>query len=234
LAVRAADFVLNNLVTAEGRLLRSFHRGIGSVPAFVEDYAFLVHGLLELYERTLEIRYRHHALRLNGEMLNLFKDPLSGGLMESGSDAEIALVRTPDDYDGVTPSGTAIAVANMVKLARMEDDQSLEEQATSIIRTAMASAKAQPLAHLALLSAYQVLLSSPIVATVSIPGPAVERQLFQVLSTYFLPNMVIRHGDSLAYPLLDGNTTIYLCINKACRPPVSKESDLRSLLENLV
>ena len=79
-AEKAVSFVKRRLMRPEGRLMRSFHAGLTSVPGFLEDYAFFVHGLIRLYEATLLKEHLDDALRLSREMLRLFGDEASGGL----------------------------------------------------------------------------------------------------------------------------------------------------------
>jgi uncharacterized protein YyaL (SSP411 family) len=92
-AEHGAEFVKARLTSPDGRLMRSSHEGRAQVPGFLEDYAFIVDALLKLYRSTLHPDYLEEALRLNGEMLRLFRDPETGGLFATGADTEQVLVR---------------------------------------------------------------------------------------------------------------------------------------------
>ncbi len=106
-AARAASFILGSLRRADGRLLRSYLNGASDIPAFLEDYAFLASGLLDLYEATLDRNWLTEARQLAEDMLRLFRDPDSGEFTLTGHDAEQMPTRVSSDHDGVTPSARA-------------------------------------------------------------------------------------------------------------------------------
>ena len=96
---------------------------------YLEDYAFLVHALIELYEANFNIKYLSKALELNENMLKLFKDEDQGGLFLYGIDGEELIVRPKDIYDGAIPSGNSVATLNMLRLARLTANRELESEA---------------------------------------------------------------------------------------------------------
>ncbi|HLO24888.1 MAG TPA: thioredoxin domain-containing protein, partial [Geobacteraceae bacterium] len=124
-ARRAAAFVRDTLVRPDGRLMRSYHLGEATIPAFLEDYAFYVWGLIELYESTLDSGFLKEARLLCDEMLRLFGSTDRSGLFETGSDAEQLPVRSRSAYDGVIPSGNSVAAMDLLRLGRIMDDQAL-------------------------------------------------------------------------------------------------------------
>jgi uncharacterized protein YyaL (SSP411 family) len=120
-AARAADFVLKHQLTKGGRLLRTYAAPPGKAPeaqgaAYLEDYAFLVHGLLALHEATGEASWLDRARSLTDTMMRDYGDPKAGGYYFTANDAEKLFARSKDQYDGATPSGNSMALYNLVRL----------------------------------------------------------------------------------------------------------------------
>ena len=150
-AEKAVGCILRLLQDADGRLLRSYHHGDVSVPAFLEDYACFVDGLIRLYEATVEQSYLDHALRLTRDMLRLFGDE-QGGLYDTGSDTEAVLIRKKSADDGVTPSGNSVAAMNLLRLGRITGDEALLREGERLLRAFMGSVIKQPGAYLCFLA----------------------------------------------------------------------------------
>jgi len=109
-----------------------FRKGSAGLDAHLDDYAFLVWGLIELYEADFNTHDLQTAIALNGEMLKHFQAP-QGGLYFTADDAPKLLVRPLDAYDGAIPSGNSVAMMNLLRLARMTGDTELEKQSAAII-----------------------------------------------------------------------------------------------------
>jgi hypothetical protein len=122
-AEKAADFVLEKLRTADGRLLRTYRTGRAKLPAYLEDYAFLVHGLLRLHAATGDARRLAQARELTDRMIADFADTKEGGFFYTAGDHESLLARPKDPYDNALPSGNSVAIRNLVALARATGDQ---------------------------------------------------------------------------------------------------------------
>src|SRR5207244_3186544 len=127
-AAKAADFLLRTLRTSDGRLLRIYAAVPGEaakarVPAYLDDYAFLVHGLLELHDATGAARWLDEAKLLTDAMINLFGDANQGGFYYTATDAEPLFARAKDQHDGAQPSGNSVAVQNLVRLTAKTGEQ---------------------------------------------------------------------------------------------------------------
>ncbi|MHA2429129.1 MAG: thioredoxin domain-containing protein [Candidatus Hermodarchaeia archaeon] len=118
-AKKAVNFVFTQMLDAKGRLLHRYRDKEAKILAFLDDYAFMIWGLLELYETTLEPEYLQKAVELNAELLTHFWDDVGGGFYFTSDDAEDLLVRKKDAYDGAIPSGNSVAMLNLLRLARI-------------------------------------------------------------------------------------------------------------------
>ena len=173
-AERAAGFVLSRMA-ADATLSHAFREGRAHVPAFLDDYAFFVDGLLQLHAATGEARWRDDALRVAEEQERRLGDPEGGGWFAAGEDPRL-LVRAKPAFDGAVASGNGIAALNAVELARLTGDGAWTGRAEAAL-LAFADAMAQvPLAHVTLVRALSRLLEaprpSPRASAAPLPGPA--------------------------------------------------------------
>jgi uncharacterized protein YyaL (SSP411 family) len=122
-ATRAAEFIQRELYDERsGTLFRSWRGTRGAIASFAEDYAFLIQGLLDLYEAGFEIRWLQWAERLQAEMDRLFEDPVRGGYFNSRADDPNVIVRLKEDHDGAEPSANSVAALNLLRLDWMIGD----------------------------------------------------------------------------------------------------------------
>ncbi len=133
-AVRAADFILGSLRRDSGKLFRRYRHGDVAHPGCADDYAFLVWGLIELYESAFEVRYLEEALRIQQLMLELFWDEQEGGFYYTAHDGEQLIVRDKEIYDGAVPSSNSIAALNLLRLARMTGNTGLGGKGRALIQ----------------------------------------------------------------------------------------------------
>ncbi len=133
-ASRGADFLLKELQTDDG-LLHTWRDGSASIPAYLDDYAFLCEGLLELYQATHELRWLDEARRLADQMLKLFEDPTDGGFFFTSSQHETLLVRSKNLHGGGNlPVGNGVAIQVLIALSRETGDESYLESARRALR----------------------------------------------------------------------------------------------------
>ncbi len=118
-AEKAADFLLAKLRTPEGRLLRTYRVGQAKLPAYLEDYAFLAHGLLRLHAATGDQKRLEQARALTDRMIADFSDEKLGGFFYTSEDHESLIARPKDPHDNVLPSGNSVAIRNLVALAAL-------------------------------------------------------------------------------------------------------------------
>jgi uncharacterized protein YyaL (SSP411 family) len=146
-ASQAVNFIIKNLRRQDGRLLARYRDGHAEYLAYAADYAYLIWGLLELYEACLDDKYLILALDLNRDLLHYFWDEEKGGLFFYGHDAEILLTRPKEAYDGALPSANAVASLNFLRLARLSPNPELEEKAQQTMDCFAGQIQEHPTAH---------------------------------------------------------------------------------------
>ena len=160
-AERAAGFVLSRMVDgAGGTLLHAFREGRAHVPAFLDDYAFLVEGLLQLHGATGDARWLTAAVRLGEEQEARLGDAEGGGAFAAGQDPRL-LFRSKPAFDGAVASGNGIAALNAVELSRLTGDPAWADRAEGALRAFGAGMSQAPLAHVTLARALERLLATP-------------------------------------------------------------------------
>ncbi len=241
-ACRAADFILERMRTPQGRLYRRWREGEVAISGFLEDYAFLVWGLIELYEATFRIRYLEEAFLLNQMMIELFGEKERGGFYFSGKDNESLITRSKELYDGATPSGNSVAALNLLRLARMTGTIDLEKEVEGLLRTFSSTAAEAPMAFTQFLNFLDFYLGpSQEIVLVGDPDWETSRAMTAAIQQQFHPNKVLLFraeddtGKKLAElcPFVEGmksmdrKATAYLCQGYSCKTPLT---DLAALL----
>lgn len=156
-AKTAADFVLNQLCTEDGRLLRSYAGGEGRLNAYLNDYAFLVSGLIRLYQATNEPRWLEAADKLTAKQIELFHDSAGGGFFFTSSDHESLLARAKELVDGAQPSGNSVSAHNLIYLAKAKARPEYLPLAEKTIATTLPILQSNPTAAPLLVTAIPAL-----------------------------------------------------------------------------
>jgi uncharacterized protein len=242
-AVRNADFLLKNL-RRDGRLLRTHKDGESKLNGYLEDYAFLIDGLLALYEATFDVRWFEEARALADTMIELFWDEVGGGFFFTSADHETLISRTKDPYDNATPSGNSVAADVLLRLALFTGEGRYQKLAERTMKLVSAVIPRAPSAFGHLLCAMDFYLSSPHeIAVIGEPDAADTRALVSTVFSRYLPNKVVaaaapddaraRHSIKLLADRaqLDGKATAYVCHNYYCEAPVTEAEKLAAQLE---
>ncbi len=241
-ARRAADFVLKNQY-ADGRLRRAWRAGRTLETAFLNDYACLIDGLIELYEADFDPRWLRAARQLNRVLTEHYYDREHGGYFFTADDHEALIARSKDVRDAATPSGNSVQLMNLLRLALILDDDELRRMAQQTIRCLAASALDSPGSSERFCAAVEFALLGPVeLAVVGSPRDPRTRALLRTIARTYLPNRVLMLRDpqadspALDSPLLagktlvDGQPAVYVCRNYACRQPVTTPEELARLL----
>ncbi|MCK5552233.1 MAG: thioredoxin domain-containing protein, partial [Deltaproteobacteria bacterium] len=245
-AKKAVHFILQEMRTQDARLLHRYRDGQAALPANVDDYAFLIWGMIELYETTFEVSYLQSALKLNDDLLKHFWDNKPGGFYFTADDAEKLLVRQKDIYDGAVPSGNSVAALNLLRLARITANTNLEEKAVKIGRAFSEAINQSPSAHTQLMLAVDFMVGpSYEVVIAGKSGAKDTKAMIGALRAHFVPNKVvlfrpteeespeiIRLAEYTKYQSsIDGKATAYVCLNYNCKLPTTDSGKMLELLE---
>lgn len=244
-AKRAVDFIFSNLFTPDGQLLHRYRDGNAALAGNLDDYAFLIHGLLELYETTFKVEYLKKAIRLSEYLLKHLWDDENGGFYFTESNEEELPVRQKVIYDGAIPSGNSIAMLNLTRLGRITADPGLEQKAAMIGSCFYENVIKMPSAYTQLMIAVDF-LTGPSYEVVITGNPQADdtRQMLQAVQKEFLPNkiLVFKSTDANSSGIqevapytedqktIDSRATAYVCINYHCKLPTADINTMLSLL----
>src|SRR6185312_16212267 len=201
----------------------------------LDDYAFFVQGLLDLYESTFEFRYLDAAVAVTRKQRELLEDP-NGGFFASAHEDAAKLIRMKDDYDGAEPAGNSVALMNLLRLFRITGRAELDQSARKLLAAFQPRIAAIPSGMPQLLAAVEFDLAPQ--REIVVAGPA-QGEMIRLLWENFDPNRVLLH----AAPEISGwqpavgamqpradQTTVYVCEDFACQQPVTSPEDFRALL----
>jgi len=245
-AKRAASFILLRLRDGNGRLLRRYRQGDVAYSGYLDDYAFMVWGLIELYEASFELSYLEEAIAINRAMIDLFWDDANGGFFFTGRGNEELIARNKEIYDGALPSGNSVAALNLMRLARMTGNTDLERRADQLAKAFSQDVAAYPMGYSQFLSALDFMVG-PSLELVIAGGADLQTtmDMVRVVHTMFLPNKVLLlrpQGDkgrrlSEVSPYakelnpINGRSTVFICEQYTCKTPITKISDLEEVLK---
>jgi uncharacterized protein YyaL (SSP411 family) len=247
-ATRAAKFVRANLYDKSRKVLfRNYREGRSDIEGFADDYAFVIQGLVDLYEASFDIEWLKFAMELQETQDQLFFDHKSGGYFStSGTDTSVVL-RMKDDNDGAEPAASSVAALNLLRLAQFRDDKQLGARARKTI-----DAFAPTLSHFAsampqMLVSMDFSLSKPrqIVIAGKI-GNAETKTLLKEVHRHFLPNKILLLADGgkgqkylgenneavRAMSMIKDKPAAYICENFTCKAPVTDANALADLLSH--
>jgi uncharacterized protein YyaL (SSP411 family) len=239
MATRSAEFLLSAL-RPNGQLRRAWRDGVTTDAVFLEDYAALILGLLELYQTDFDNKWFTSAHELTDEMIEQFSDA-NGGFFDTPHNGETLLIRPKDITDNATPSGNALACEALLKLAAFTDDGKYRDLAEQALRLMGDSALRYPLGFARWLSATENTLGHT--NQVAVMGEAQDKtfqEMIQVIRAEYRPGVVVAASS---YPLLkdspallnerilvNGKTSAYVCEGFVCKQPTN---DLEVLIKQL-
>jgi len=247
-AERAVDFVLTRMVV-DGRLQRTCRQGKTHTHGYLDDHAFLIEALLNLYETTFDPRRLDQAASLNDYVLKHFRDPDHGGFFFTADVAETVLVRAKGADDSAIPSGNSVQMMNLLRLAVLLDRKDLADEAARMERAFSDQLTENPFRSERMLSAidFQSRRPKEIAFVAESPDdPALHALVAAAWKTY-TPNAVsaalfTKSPESAAIqkriPLLAGKSPVhgkaatYICRDFACQAPVTDPVKLAEMLKN--
>ncbi len=243
-AVRATDFILNALHRKDGTLLRRYRSGEAAIPGYLDDYAYFVWGLIDLYEATFETKYLKTALELNKQMIENFWDEKGGGLFFGGKRNEQLIAQTKEIYDGATPSGNSVALFNMLRLGRVAGNPGLGKMADQIMKAFGETINQYPSGYTQFMCALDFALGpTKEIVIAGEPDQKDTQQILQEIGKRFLPRKVLLLNSLKDKSLgeiagfvkeqkpIENKATVYICENYACKAPANEINKIIQLLD---
>jgi len=243
-AANAADFLWKHLRT-NGRLHHRYRAGHTAIVAFLDDYAFLTWGLIELYEATHDPRYLTRAISLTTELVRHHWDETARGFFDSASDAEALLVRSKDVQDGSLPSGNSVAAYDLLRLGKLTGNRTLTKMGQTTIEAASHIASVSPSSVTMMLVALDLDLGPAYSVVIAGKKDAADtKAMFRAIHRAYRPRTVtlFRSTDE-AKPAItnvvpitthqiekNGRATAYVCNDRGCRDPTTSIATMLSYL----
>jgi uncharacterized protein YyaL (SSP411 family) len=244
-AEKAADFIVEKMIDTEGKLCHRYRDGEAAISGFLDDYAFFVWGLIELYETVFDAKYLKLAVELTDKMLAYFWDSQQGGFFQIASFSEIALTRNKGAHDGAYPSGNSVAAFNLIRLAHMTSEMQYEEKARQLLQAFSAEVTRLPSAYSQMMIALDFALgpSTEVVIAGDLESEDTKRML-RTLESRFIPRKIVllrrsgkKHDDvvdvarfSEYFVPVGDKTTAYVCKGHVCNLPTT---DAEVMLEQV-
>jgi uncharacterized protein YyaL (SSP411 family) len=245
-AKKAADFLLEKMFDLQSGLQHRYRDGQVRIPGFLDDYAFLVWGLTEIFESTFETKYLKRAVELTEQTIERFWDQDQSGFFFTANNVDITLIRNKIVSDGAYPSGNSIAALNLIRLARLSGRLEFEEKAEQLLTSLSLLIAENPSAFAQLMIALDFVIgpSSEVTIAGDLLGAQTQKMLRAVNSKFFPRTSVLfaslKKGDSETIDIagfrhsLNGSkakATAYVCRNKVCSLPITDVKSLVELLE---
>ncbi len=245
-ATDSATFLEKNLVeNGDKTLFRRYRDGEAHFQGQLDDYAFFVQGLLDLYGAGFNSHWLELAVELTKTQIDLFSDGDQGAFFDSPATAKNILVRMKNDYDGAEPAGNSIAAMNLLRLAQITDNKEWHKRAEGILSFFADGLMSQPFARPAMAAAYDFYRQKPRqIIIAGTYGAADTDQLLHIINASYLPTTVVLLADKgpgqrflgqnmpfMEYmTAIDGKATAYVCENFTCKAPVNSAHELAALL----
>ena len=245
-AIKNAGFLVGSM-KSDGRLLRTYRDGQAKLLGYLEDYSFVIDGLLALYEATFDLRWLEEAVTLADSMIELFWDEGIGGFYDTGSDHETLVIRPRDVFDNAQPCGGSVASDVLLRLAVFTGKSDYSAKAAVPLRSLHQAMSQSPGGTGHWLSALDFYVSPP--KEIAVIGPRDDPATQALLDTVFhqfLPNKVVMGVESPLSPtvgnsgsdipllagrgMVGGLPSAYVCQNYACQLPVTDPAGLAEQL----
>src|SRR6266478_3045558 len=246
IAMRGAKFLWANLYDKKSRLLyRNYRGGRSDVEGFADDYAFVIQGLLDLYEASFDVEWLKFATELQQTQDRMFFDEKNGGYFSTSGKDESVFLRMKDDNDGAEPAASSVAALNLFRLSQIRNDQPMSERARKTIAAFATTLSHFPSAMPQLLVALDYSLSKPRQIVIAGKKDAPEtKALLKEVHRHFLPKTILLLADGAdgqkylgekneairAMSPIDGKAAAYVCENFTCKAPATDPKQLAELL----
>jgi uncharacterized protein YyaL (SSP411 family) len=244
-AEKALNFILKNMRQKNGELLHRYRNGDAKILGYADDYAFLIWGLIELYQVTFNPKYLQISLDLNKFLMDHFWDGTNGGLFFTSDTNEELLTRNKEIYDGAIPSANSVTMYNMVRLARITGNTDLEKKAKQIGKTFSGQITKMPTGYIQMIVGLEFIIATSYeIVIVGNRDKKDTQKIIKSINSTYLPNKVMLFKETKTkeqlieelvpsiknYSQIKNQTTIYICKNRQCQPPTTTIEKMKQLL----
>ena len=247
IATRAANFLKASLYDPSCKILyRNYREGRSDIEGFADDYAFVIQGLLDLYEASFDVEWLKLATELQETQNRLFYDEKNGGYFSTSGNDQSVFFRIKDDNDGAEPAASSVTALNLLRLSQIRNDRSMSERARKTIDAFATTLSHFPSAMPQMLVALDYLLTKPRQIVIAGKKDAPEtKALLKEVHRHFLPKAILMMVDGSegqkylgqkneairAMSPVDGKPAAYVCENFTCKAPVTDPKRLADLLK---
>jgi uncharacterized protein YyaL (SSP411 family) len=230
----------------DGTLKRRYRQGKADIDGLLEDYAFVIQGLLDLYEASFDARLLSWAVRLQDTQDRLFLDARDGGYFSTRADAEHVLARAKEEYDGAEPAANSVAAMNLIRLSQLTERAEWRARAEGVFTALSPRLSRSGVALPQLLAALDYAHSRPRqIVVAGARGAADTAAMLRLVHDRYIPNriLLLAEGGTAQRELqstvpfveglapLNGRATIYICENYVCRLPTADLAVAARLLD---
>ncbi len=245
-AEKAVQFIFKNMLDSNKRLLHRYRDGDSAIKASLDDYAFLIWALLELYETTFNETYLVKALTLHRDLMEHFWDEEGDGFYFTPDDGEELFLRLKEIYDGAIPSGNSVEMWNLVRLEQITGDSKFGEMADKLVSAFTRQVIPNPSVFTQLMVALEFALGTSYQIVIAGNKDADDtKAMIKAVDDLYLPNKVILFNPvDKSYseihkiatflkeqPSIENKATAYVCINSFCKKPVTSVEEMLKQLE---
>jgi uncharacterized protein YyaL (SSP411 family) len=243
-AVKAYSFIEKHLTQKDGKLIHRFRDGESGLPAHLDDYAFMVNALIDLYETTFDLKYLVRAVELNKTLILDYWDEYNGGFYFTSSISEKIITRQKEVYDGAIPSGNSMALLNLLRLSRFTSDVQYETKASELVKYFSGYISRSPSAFSMFICGLDFLFSSSTeIVIVSEKNDIQTIGAIDLIRSIYNPNkVVVLKSDNITENFAkllsftkdmktkENKATFYVCRDYKCNQPVNDIKELEKLL----
>ena len=229
IAKRNADFILQKMLI-DNKLMARYIDGEVKYLGYDEDYAYVIAGLIELYQTTFDDKYLNNAVTLNDIFINQFYDFDNGGFFQTDKDSEVIVLRKKEIYDGATPSANSVAIYNLLRLHNLTDNYEYLLAAKKSLNYFAKQVQDYPAGYsFYLLSLLYKEYGSNLVTLVAKEKEDIK-EILEIVNQSNLPFLGIKYQRDGEYQLIDNKPTCYLCHQGVCRSPLNDLQEISEIM----
>lgn len=220
-AIDACDFILEN-VNENKKIHHRYCKGKWDISGHLDDYAFFIYALIELYESTFDNKYLLEAEKLTKDTVEMFWDKENAGFYFTSNEGEKLIIRKKEIYDGAIPSGNSIMLINLLKLSIMIEDSNFSQIGNDLIKYFFHEIKEHPTGYTQMLCGIYFAYEGN--GEVTIKGDLKNvstRHMIKSINLEYLPNILIKVEENHK-----GKTTATLCYNQSCGQATNDIEDI--------